>query len=134
MFQSFFVLILFLSFFFLWEKSLKAADNFVFSYGIINVEKLNIRKSPSIDAPILGILEKGSYVKILNNKNNKLKWLNISHKDIKGYVRNRSNYVTLTKIQNSVAEKNKHKKKIDKQTRKIQKKNSIFYTKRDYDN
>ena len=126
LFQSFFVLILFLSFFFLWEKSLKAADNFVFSYGIINVEKLNIRKSPSIDAPILGILEKGSYVKILNNKNNKLKWLNISHKDIKGYVRNRSNYVTLTKIQNSVAEKNKHKKKIDKQTRKIQKKIQSF--------
>jgi len=125
-FQVFFVLILFFSFFFLWEKSLKAADNSVFGYGIINVEKLNIRKFPSMDAPILGILEKGLYVKILNNKNNKLKWLKISHKDINGYIRNRSNYVTLTKIQNSVAEKNKQKKKIDKQTRKIQKKIQSF--------
>ncbi len=62
--------------------------------GIITVDRLNVRKGPGKDEPIIRVLTKRTEVLILAHHNG---WLKIWYKGSTGYIRNREKYITLGK-------------------------------------
>lgn len=66
--------------------------------GIVTANKLNVRSKPGIENPSLGLLSKGTKVRILDRHN---KWLKILHEDQVGYIRNLNRYVHIISEDNT---------------------------------
>ncbi|MEA1968088.1 MAG: peptidoglycan DD-metalloendopeptidase family protein [Thermodesulfobacteriota bacterium] len=98
-FETVFKILIFFSalFFLITPVDVPAADDFVVTHGVINSWKLNLRRAQSNDSDVVKILEKGMQVKILGYHGGIGGWLEISYKQVKGYIRNRPKYVTLVK-------------------------------------
>ena len=66
--------------------------------GIVTANKLNVRSQPGIESPSLGLISKGTKVRILDRHN---KWLKILHEDQVGYIRNLNRYVNIISEDNT---------------------------------
>jgi len=66
--------------------------------GIVTANNLNVRSQPGIESPSLGLISKGTKVRILDRHN---KWLKILHKDQVGYIRNLNRYVHIISEDNT---------------------------------
>jgi septal ring factor EnvC (AmiA/AmiB activator) len=66
--------------------------------GIVTAHKLNVRSQPGIESPSLGLISKGTKVRILDHHN---KWLKILHDDQVGYIRNLERYVHIISENNT---------------------------------
>jgi len=66
--------------------------------GIVTANNLNVRSQPGIESPSLGLISKGTKVRILDRHN---KWLKILHKDQVGYIRNLNRYVNIISEDNT---------------------------------
>jgi len=81
--------------------------------GIVNSFKLNIRKAPSRHSDVLIVAGKGETIDVFEKKGDIGGWLTIEYKSVRGYIRNRPQYVKLIPVPSG--------KEIKKQTGKIQK-------------
>ncbi len=90
--------------------------------GRINAFKLNIRRAPSQNSDVVVVAEKGEQVDVIGSNGGAGGWLAVIYKDKKGYIRNRSRYVTLNS--DLSGEKTKKiieiKKKIQAQKKLVQ--------------
>jgi len=66
--------------------------------GIVTANQLNVRSQPGIDSPSLGLISKGTRVRILDHHN---KWLKILHEGQVGYIRNLNRYVLIISEDNT---------------------------------
>jgi septal ring factor EnvC (AmiA/AmiB activator) len=66
--------------------------------GIVTAHKLNVRSQPGIESPSLGLISKGTKVRILDHHN---KWLKILHDGQVGYIRNLERYVHIISENNT---------------------------------
>ena len=66
--------------------------------GIVTANQLNVRSQPGIESPSLGLISKGTKVRILDHHN---KWLKILHEDQVGYIRNLKRYVHIISEDNT---------------------------------
>ena len=66
--------------------------------GIVTANNLNVRSQPGIESPSLGLISKGTKVRILDRHN---KWLKILHEDQVGYIRNLNRYVHIISEDNT---------------------------------
>lgn len=79
--------------------------------GIVNSFKLNIRSTPSRSSDVIMVLEKGQQVDVVEKKGGIGGWLAVVYQDQRGYIRNRSEYITLKPVAKApVSIKNKTKK------------------------
>ena len=63
--------------------------------GVVRVNGLNMRTGPSLDQPIIKILQKDAHVRVLSHHQG---WVRISHDGDLGYIADRQKYVTLYTI------------------------------------
>ncbi len=78
--------------------------------GIVNSFKLNIRSTPSRSSDVIMVLERGKQVDVVEKKGGIGGWLAVVYQDQRGYIRNRSEYITLKPvIKAPVSKKNKTK-------------------------
>jgi len=66
--------------------------------GIVIVNNLNVRSQPGIESRSLGLISKGTKVRILDRHN---KWLKILHEGQVGYIRNLNRYVNIISEDNT---------------------------------
>ena len=66
--------------------------------GIVTANQLNVRSQPGIDSPSLGLISKGTKVRILDHHN---KWLKILYEGKVGYIRNLNRYVLIISEDNT---------------------------------
>ncbi|RLC31033.1 MAG: hypothetical protein DRH32_04850 [Deltaproteobacteria bacterium] len=60
--------------------------------AVVRANRLNIRSAPDKNSKKLGVLKKGTIVKVVRDEG---RWLKILHEDIAGYIRNSRDYVEL---------------------------------------
>ncbi len=65
--------------------------------GVINAYKLNIRSEPARGSDVVMVLDKGETVDVLDVRGGIGGWVLIRYENSKGYVRNRPQYITLTR-------------------------------------
>jgi septal ring factor EnvC (AmiA/AmiB activator) len=73
--------------------------------GIVNSAKLNIRRAPARKSPVVIVVERGSRVDVVEKKGGTGGWLTVIYQGQRGYIRNRSQYITLTPWAESVVSK-----------------------------
>lgn len=106
-----------------------AAETRVLYKGIVNSFKLNIRETPSRRSNVVIVVEKGSSVDVLQKRGGIGGWLTVRYKGKKGYIRNRPQYIKLTKVSQKKDDKKKLKKAEKKKIReKIQTQEKIVET------
>jgi murein hydrolase activator len=66
--------------------------------GIVTANNLNVRSQPGIESRSLGLISKGTKVRILDRHN---KWLKILHEGQVGYIRNLNRYVNIISEDNT---------------------------------
>jgi len=81
-----------------WSGLAVAAEKSIFCEGVITASKLNVRDAPSEKAPVIGKLKKGSRVEVLGQKGDEGGWLRISHDTVKGFIRNRPEFINLVYV------------------------------------
>jgi len=84
-------------FFFLMAGHAHAGDKVLFR-GVVNAVKLNIRKEPSRYSDVVIVVEKGKQVDVVAKKGGTGGWLTVVYMGKKGYIRNRSKYITLKPV------------------------------------
>ena len=81
------------------------AKKTVIARGRITAHKLNVRKRPSRTSPVLIVLKRGIVVDVYEKKGGIGGWLLVGYKNKRGYIRNRSQYVSLFAVKKKIVKK-----------------------------
>jgi murein hydrolase activator len=72
-----------------------AAQERVLFKGMVNAFKLNIRQTPSRSSDVVVVVDRGTQVDVVEKKGGIGGWLTVEYQGQRGYIRNRSEYITL---------------------------------------
>jgi len=96
------------------SSSGSAAQKRVLYKGIVNSFKLNIRKAPTRNSDVLIVADRGESLDIFQKKGGIGGWLTVEYKGIKGYIRNRPQYIRISPVSPKISPKKKIKKQVKK--------------------
>lgn len=94
------------------------SENPVLFQGVINSPKINIRKAPSLLSEVVGVADKGETVDVLEKQGGIGGWLWVDHRGIRGYIRNRPQYIRLPTASPEEKEGLPVEKKVEKKPEK----------------
>jgi septal ring factor EnvC (AmiA/AmiB activator) len=112
-------------FFFLVVGHSGARERVLFK-GIVNSVKLNIRRTPSRSSDVIVVVEKGWQVDVVEKKGGIGGWLTVVYQSQRGYIRNRSEYITLKPVAKAPVSKRIKTKQVAAVSKMIAKKKSVF--------